>query len=414
MALAPRAAEAPRRSPGVPGTRGTAEPVGDRRPQALFVRQGRDDQIAPLPVEVAQEPVQPARVGGHGARHCHHGVHLHRRPGEGGREKDTHAVPGLLRQLSLGCDLRGLDEDDPRPRRVVRRVLSGHPDRTRRRDREPAPKCSFEVLARDPAGPQDARGIARDIDDGRLHADCAGAAVQDEVDGITELRMDVVGGGRADGAEAVGRRGGDTAAEGGQQRERDGVVGHPHRHRLQTTGRFQGHPATPPQDQRERPRPEAFRQQASRLRHLLDPGIQHLRAAEMDDQRVGRGAPLHLENARDSHGILGVRPQTVDGLGRESHQPPGAQHPGRLLDVTSSRHHPRHPKRTPRPRNRRHRWGTGSLMRGCCVTRSAVGPIRRRVRTPSAADARCCRRGRPRRSGGVAPGPPRLRMAEVR
>jgi hypothetical protein len=107
-------------------------------------------------------------------------------------------MPRLLGELGFGDDLVRFDEDDPCTRRVVRRVLARRPETARRRDRDRVPEHRFEVLTRHPARSQDARHLARDVDDGRLDADLAGAAVQDEVDGVTELRPDVAGGGGAD------------------------------------------------------------------------------------------------------------------------------------------------------------------------------------------------------------------------
>ncbi|WP_443056216.1 carbonic anhydrase [Streptomyces sp. IBSBF 3136] len=91
----------------IAGPRGAPEAVGDRQSQPLLHRQGCGDQVAPLRVESAQDPVQPSRVGGHRPGHHHHGVCLHRSVGEGGRQKEAHPVPQLLRELRFGDDLRG-------------------------------------------------------------------------------------------------------------------------------------------------------------------------------------------------------------------------------------------------------------------------------------------------------------------
>lgn len=152
-----------------------------------------------------------------------------------GGKNDARLVPQFLGEFRFGDDLLGLDEDDLGARRVVGRMLVRHPDAACGGDRERASQHRFEGLTGHHAGPQDARDLARGVDDGRLDADLAGAAVQHEVDGITELRTDVVRGGGADLAEAVDGRGCDTAAEGRQQREGDRVVGHSHGHRLQPT-----------------------------------------------------------------------------------------------------------------------------------------------------------------------------------
>ncbi|CAM5732937.1 hypothetical protein STENM223S_00076 [Streptomyces tendae] len=280
-------------------------------------------------------------------------------------------MPRLLRELRLGDDLLGLDEDDPGARCVVGGVLTGHPNAAGRRDRERAPQRCFEVLACHAARPQDARDLAGGVDDGRLDADLAGAAVQHEVNGSTQLGTDVVRRGGADRAETVGRRRRDTAAEGRQQREGDGMVGYANGHGFQATRRFEGHAVTAPQDQRERSWPEAFGQQARRRGHVLDPAVQVSRVADVDDQGVGGRAPLDLEDAGDSGGILRVGPQTVNGFGREGHQAAGAQHLGRLLDITGSCHHSRDSPTAPLPGSPRPRSG---LLSGRCVRRRSWLP----------------------------------------
>ena len=104
----------------------------------------------------------------------------------------------LLRVFRFRDDLLGLDKDDARTRRIVRRMLTGHPNRARRRNRDGAPQRSFELLAGHPTGSKDRRAVAGRVDDGRLHADVARTTVENEVDGITELGTDVVRGRRAD------------------------------------------------------------------------------------------------------------------------------------------------------------------------------------------------------------------------
>lgn len=171
-------------------------------------------------------------------------------------------------------------------------MLAGDPHAGCRRDLDRASQHRFEVLTRHPAGPQDGRVLAGDVDDRRLDADLAGSAVQHEVDGVTELRADVIHGGGADRAEAVGGRSRDATSESRQQREGDGMVGHAYCHRLQPAGRLQGDPPAAPQDQCQRSGPEAPRQQARGRGHLFDPLVQLLGGGDVDDQRVGGGRPL--------------------------------------------------------------------------------------------------------------------------
>src|SRR5690349_16544305 len=78
----------------------------------------------------------------------------------------------------------------------------------------PAASRSRSAAYRSQAAPaQQRRGGARQVDDGRLDADGAGATVEDVVDVAAEVGDHVIGGGRADPAEAVGAGGGDRAAE---------------------------------------------------------------------------------------------------------------------------------------------------------------------------------------------------------
>jgi hypothetical protein len=69
----------------------------------------------------------------------------------------------------------------------------------------------------------------------------------------------------------------------------------------------------------------------------LDPFAQLVSTVEMDDQRVGR-RPLDLEDPRDGGRVLAVGAQTVNGPGRQVHQPLAAQHGGLRLDVGADRH----------------------------------------------------------------------------
>jgi hypothetical protein len=112
--LLPRLFSGRRCSSRGPGTRGEAEPVGDREAEDLLHRQGRDDELTSPLVELAQEPVQLARAAGHGRRDRLHCVCLHRGAGEGWGKKDADLVPLLLVELRLVDDLLRLDQDNPR------------------------------------------------------------------------------------------------------------------------------------------------------------------------------------------------------------------------------------------------------------------------------------------------------------
>jgi hypothetical protein len=93
----------------------------------------------------------------------------------------------------------------------------------RRRRRVGDTRRLFNVARSDMTRPQqDRRGAGR-IDDRRLDADVAFAAVEHEVDCVAELAPHMLGERRADAAEPVGGRRGDAAAEFFEQCMRDGM-----------------------------------------------------------------------------------------------------------------------------------------------------------------------------------------------
>jgi hypothetical protein len=61
-------------------------------------------------------------------------------------------------------------------------------------------------------------------------------------------------------------------------------------------------------------------------------------AVQVDDDRVGRRAPLHFEDFPDRGRVLRVRPQPIDRLGGKSHELAVAQglHGGLDFDLGSS------------------------------------------------------------------------------
>jgi hypothetical protein len=88
----------------------------------------------------------------------------------------------------------------------------------------------FEYGGGDGAGTvEDDRGLVRggtQADDGGFEADGGGAAVEDGVDAMVEVLEDVLCGGGAGAAKAVGAGGSDGDAGGFDEGEGDGVGGH--------------------------------------------------------------------------------------------------------------------------------------------------------------------------------------------
>ncbi len=136
-------------------------------------------------------------------------------------------------------------------------------------------------------------GCAEAGDDGRFHADGAGAAVEHHVDAAAQVGQHMRGAGRRDMAGAVGRGRHHRAAEGRDQRQRHRMGRHPHGDAVEPGQRQVGHAAIRlfRQHQRQRAGPE-------RLRQRLGGGVEHGNAArrgdvgDMRDQRIeGRAGP---------------------------------------------------------------------------------------------------------------------------
>ncbi len=145
-------------------------------------------------------------------------------------------------------------------------------------------------------------------------------AVEHDPDAPVELRQDMLGAGGADASEAVGAGGRDGHAGSLQQRVRHGVIGHAQADRLEARGDDARDARSLSQDERQRSGPAGGRQDG----HSGIVGIGRLCVTadlacvrEMDDERVEGRAFLGCEDAGDGLGIEGIRPQPVDGLGRE-------------------------------------------------------------------------------------------------
>ncbi len=231
------------------------------------------------------------------------------------------ANPALAREGGS----RGAFQD---AQRSARRVVPDQLSRGQRalggaRDVEGTAERGLELLAGDPAGPQDHRRVRGQGQDRGFQTDAAGAAVEHEVDGAAELSHHVLGPGSARGPD---------------QRARRRVAGDAHADRLEARGHEVGHRGLPRQDEGERPGPEALGERRDarirrprRVRETSHPD-HVLGAGHVDDERVERRAGLHREHAGDGPGVERIGPQAVDGLGGEGDQASRAEEAGRLLD----------------------------------------------------------------------------------
>ena len=71
----------------------------------------------------------------------------------------------------------------------------------------------FNLLLSDRAGAEDGEWLGGEVEDGGFDADGAGAAIEDEIDGIAKFIADMLGAGGADAGGAIGAGGGEGAVE---------------------------------------------------------------------------------------------------------------------------------------------------------------------------------------------------------
>ena len=187
-------------------------------------------------------------------------------------------------------------------------------------------------LGADAAGPQQHRtvaGQARQIDDGRLDANLAGAAVEHHGEGTAGFALSakfvtyVLGSGRTDVAELVGRRRRDAAAaalECLQQRNRHRVRRAAQADRVLPARDGGGNVGGASEDHRQRAGPERRGQLARLGGDVTGPVVEYGAGRQMDDHRMVLRAPLGGVNRGDRGRILGVGPQPVHGFGRKANQ----------------------------------------------------------------------------------------------
>ena len=176
----------------------------------------------------------------------------------------------------------------------------------------------LDALTAQHARAQDARRVAAEIDDGAFDADRAVAAVEHFRHGVAELGAHVRGRGRADVAEAVGRRRRQATAEFAQQGQGHRVVGAAQADGVLAAGHHVGYPGLLAQHQGQRAGPEGRRQLPGCRRHLAGPVVQRLDAGHVHDQRVVGRPALEGENAAHGFGVAGIRGQAIHGFGGQA------------------------------------------------------------------------------------------------
>src|SRR5258707_9493695 len=111
-----------------------------------------------------------------------------------------------------------------------------------------------------PTRPQYPRHFRTEIKHCRLYPDLAGAAIQNQWHTSIQVSQRVLGGCRADMHETIGTRRGDRRTGSTNKRERNRMLWHANRNRIQSRGHQSWHLSPTRQDHGKRPRPERLGQ----------------------------------------------------------------------------------------------------------------------------------------------------------
>ena len=163
------------------------------------------------------------------------------------------------------------------------------------------------------------------------------SAVDDQVDSPREVALHMGRRGRRDMARQIGRWRHHRPAEGAQDGQRHRVGGNPDRDGVEPGGGELGDRAIRRfrQHQRQRPRPERLGERGRLgIKTGNPPGGREI--ADMGDQRIEGGPALGLIKPGDRGGVGGVRPEAIDGLGRERDQPALGRGSGRPAATAAS------------------------------------------------------------------------------
>jgi hypothetical protein len=154
------------------------------------------------------------------------------------------------------------------------------------------------------------------------------------------------GRGRADAAEAVGRRCGDAAHAGqpaagtgigAQQVQCQGVRRHPQADTVLTAGDDFRHCRRALEDQGQRAGPEGFREFPGDAGNVPRPAVEIAVSRQMDDQRVIGRPPLGRKDPGDGGRVGGVGAEAIDRLGRKGDQFAALRHDrGRFFQGAST------------------------------------------------------------------------------
>ncbi len=182
-----------------------------------------------------------------------------------------------------------------------------------------------QVPRRQGAVPEQAGLGSTEVHHGALQARPAGTAIKDEIDPVAQVRTHMRRGGGTHMLGSVGAGGGQGPAEGPEEHEGQGMVGHPQRHRGPPGRDRIRHLGPPRQHQGEGPGPERLHEAQGGGRQRCDEILGHLDPGDMEDERVGRRTALGREDAGQGGGVQGVRAQAVHRFRGEGHEAPAPE-----------------------------------------------------------------------------------------
>ena len=217
-------------------------------------------------------------------------------------------------ELNAGADFRP----------IWRAVLGAGPPSSA----QAAPEDRLDRARGDGAGANEARGIDRQIDNGRSEASDRRPAVEDQAHPRAQGRGHILRGGRGWLSGSVGGRRDDGAPHGPGQGGGDRMGRHPHADRSSATQEPRREIVPCREHEGQGAGPECLHEPAGGVRHLAHAAFD--RDAIAREQRQGHpvGTPLRLEDPIDRVGASWVAGETIEGLGRIGDQQPVADELG--------------------------------------------------------------------------------------
>jgi hypothetical protein len=190
-----------------------------------------------------------------------------------------------------------------------------------------------DLLSGDGAVAEDDGPIFVEGDNGALETVGAGAAVEDSVYAAVEPVEDMGGRGGGDKAEEIGAGRSERQAGPLEELPRDGMGGDAETDGGQFGSDNVGDDRGTRQDEREWSGPEGCSEEARGLRYQGCERKGLVCRGQMDDERIERGAPFGLKDARHRDRVEGICREPVNGLGGHGDEPSASQDGGCLVEA---------------------------------------------------------------------------------